>query len=111
MKGLKEYIRKHGKHFTEKLAYKVAGKRWSGRQIEKAAQKRVYYNVTGSTLGDMIYLTNEASNRWDMPILYTCTKFTLYIIGDYRYHGGIVFDDWLEGLKEINPGFDFTPYI
>ena len=111
MKGLDRYIRKHGKHFTEKLAYKVAGRRWSGRQIEKAAQRKVYYNVTGSTLGDMIYLTNEVSNRWNIPILYTCTKFTLYIISNYQYHGGVVFDDWLEELENINPTFDFTPYI
>jgi hypothetical protein len=111
MNGLDRYIRKHGKHFTEKLAYKVAGRRWSGRQIEKAAQRKVYYNVTGSTLGDMIYLTNEASNRWNIPILYTCAKFTLYRIGNHQYYGGVVFDDWLEDLENINPTFDFTPYI
>lgn len=111
MKGLKEYIRKHGKHFTEKLAYKVVGKRWSGKQIERAAQKKVYYNVTGSTLGDMIYLTNEVSSKWDIPALYTCTKFTLYIIGDYEYHGGKVFTSWLEELEEMGISFDFTPYI
>ena len=58
MKGLRQYIKKHGKHFTEELAYKTAGKRWSSTQIEKATQREVYYNVTASTLGDIVYLAN-----------------------------------------------------
>lgn len=111
MKGLGAYIKKHGKHFTEELAYEVVGKRWSGRQIQKAAQHRVYYNVTGSTLGDMIYLTNSMGNKWDILKMPTCITFTLFIVGEFKYYGGVVFDTWLKDLEESKLAFDFTPYI
>lgn len=105
MKGLRQYIKKHGKHFTEELAYKAAGKKWSSKQIEKATQGEVYYNVTASTLGDMIFLIN--TYRKYLRRKSECVSFALCIIGDYQYYGGVIFDTWLED----NKGFDFTPYI
>ena len=111
MKGLKEYIRKHGKHFTEELAYYAAGKAWSGRQVEKAAQKKVYYNVTGSTLGDMVYLTNEVWENWGYKTIHGAINYVLYIIGDYKYHGGVLFDEWVEEMQEVQADIDLRPYI
>ena len=107
MKGLKEYIRIHGRHFTEELARAVTCQRWSSKQIEKAAQKKVWYNVTGSTLGDLVYLVNEIYKDWQYRALSKCLDYPLYVVGEYRFHGGVVFNDWLED----NPEFDFTPYI
>lgn len=111
MKGLNEYIKKHGKHFTEPLAHDVSGNKFSADQVKKAAQKKVYYNVTGSTLGDMVYLTNMTYNDWKYRTVDRCIIYTLYIIGEYKYHGGVLFDSWLEELVENNQIFDFTPYI
>ena len=59
MIGLREYIGKYGKHFTVELAYKVGGDRWNAKEIYDYIQKKVYYNVSGTTLGDMVYLFNR----------------------------------------------------
>lgn len=107
MKGLREYIRKHGRHFTEELAYKVAGKKYDAAQVERAAQKRVYYNVTGSTLGDMVYLTNNTYNGWGFTTISGNISYTLYFVGNYKFHGGVLFNEWLQENRE----FDLTPYI
>ena len=57
MKGLKEYLKKHGNHFTEQLAYDAAlNRRWNKKQIENSIRNRVWYNVTDSSIGDIIYL-------------------------------------------------------
>ena len=113
MKGLRKYISKHGRHFTEELAYNVAGRKYNALEVEKAAQRKVYYNVTGSTLGDMVYLTNTC---WFQPYddckkKNTCIDFTLKVVGDYGFHGGKVFDMWLESIPLHSNGFDFTPYL
>ena len=107
MKGLREYIRKHGRHFTEELAYKAAGRKYSASQVERAAQRKVYYNVTGSTLGDMVYLTNCTYNGWGFTTISGNISYTLYFVGNYKHHGGVLFNEWLHGLED----FDFTPYI
>ena len=114
MKGLKEYIKKHGKHFTEELAYQVAGKRWNAEQIERAAQKKVYYNVTGSTLGDMVFLTNEVYDEWNRfgySGFCKCILYTLHIVGDYTYNSGLLFDEWVNEMKRVKLDIDLRPYI
>ena len=109
MKGLKEYIEKHGKHFTIELAYDVSGKRWSIEQLEKAIQDEVYYNVTASTIGDMLYLTNMVymSGSVVFNTIRKCTSYMLGIIGNFDFYEPTIFDDWLC----IEKDFDFTPYI
>ena len=107
MKGLRKYIKAHGRHFTEELAMAVTCHKWSPGQIEKATQRKVWYNVTGSTLGDLVYLVNEIYKDWKFKTLSKCLVYPLYIVGDYRLYGGVVFDDWLEDNKD----FDLTPYI
>ena len=107
MKGLKEYTEKHGNHFTEQLALAVTDGRWDGVRVEKAAQRKVYYNVTGSTLGDMVWLTNEVSDNWNYKTIHHAINSVLFIIGNYKYHDGVLFQEWLEDLND----FDFTPYI
>ena len=113
MKGLEQYISKHGKHFTEQLALAVTDGRWDGVKVEKAAQRKVYYNVTGSTLGDMVYLTNWADMEYSLAsknhkaTIDRCLRYTIYIIGNYAFHEGLPFQEWLEDLAD----FDFTPYI
>lgn len=107
---MEEYIKKHGKHFTEQLAYDAAlSRRWNRRQIEDAIQKRVWYNVTGSTIGDIIYLVNESCGKKQK-----CITYTLLYIGDFSNYGGKLFDGWLEEVSQhafFKDNFDFTPYI
>jgi hypothetical protein len=118
MKGLNEYIKKHGKHFTEELAYDAAlSKRWNRKQIEDAIQRKVWYNVTGSTIGDIIYLVNECyddENFMGYGKKDKCLSYTLAFVGDYRNYEGKLFNDWLkEGIQftSFRKHFDFTPYI
>lgn len=118
MKGLKEYIRKHGKHFTERLAYDVVlNKRWKKKQIEASLYGKVWYNVTGSTIGDIIYLANKYYNA-DSSTGYNrknrCISSTLVYVEDYRNYGGKLFEEWLKKAMQCDffkEGFDFTSYI
>ena len=118
MKGLEEYIKVHGRHFTEELAYDVSlSKKWNKRQIEDVIQRKVWYNVTGSTMGDIVYLINRYYDDKDF-IGYgkksKCVTYTLLYIGDFRNYGSRLFDEWLDEVTQyefFRDNFDFTPYI
>lgn len=72
-----------GKHLTEEMVYKVLPIRWDSYDILKTAQRRVYYNVVGATVGDILYITNYAYYKygWNKE---RCISHTLHIIGNYR---------------------------
>ena len=109
MKGLRQYIRKHGRHFTERLAMTVTKGRWSPSEIMEKAESMVYYNVTGSTVGDIVFLTNYAKDT-GKPFYKTkhnCVRFALSIVGEYALRNGVMFKKWVGDTKD----FDFTPYI
>ena len=109
MKGLRKYIKKHGKHFTEQLAMSVTKGKWSPSQVMEKAQSMVYYNVTGSTVGDIVFLTNYAKDT-GKPFYKTkhnCVKFALCIVGKYTLHDGVMFNKWVGDTRD----FDLTPYI
>lgn len=111
MKGLEAYLKKYGKHFTEKLAMSITEGRWNGTKVRKAAQKKVYYNVIGFTIGDMVYLTNVTSTEWKYPSIGKSINYTLYVMGDYSFNDGVLFDKWLDDMVDEGEVFDFTPYI
>ena len=102
MKGLKEYIEKHGKHFTIQLAHDVAGKCYSSKEIDESLQKKVYYNVSGCTAGDVVYMFNILPHFSKKERI----NFTLYSLKDID-HSELLFPLWV--LE--NEDFDFTPYI
>ena len=103
MKGLKEYVEKHGRHFTEELAYTVSGCRWTYKEINNSLQKKVYYNVSGCTPGDIVYCVNglDFDNRRD--IVSFLIRCVLYDVGV----SDTLFNLWVMD----NNSFDFTPYI
>ena len=107
MKGLEEYIKRHGKHFTEQLASKVIEEKWNPSKVEKDAQKYVYYNVTGSTVGDMAYLMTLG----DESLSYS--KRVRYMLSWVQDHRKVEspFNMWLTVLIVKEQDFDFTPYI
>ena len=109
MKGLRQYIRKHGNHFTEELAMNVTKGRWSSPEIMEKAESMVYYNVTGSTIGDIVFLANYAKDTGKSfyKTKHNCVRFALCIVGEYALRDGVMFRKWLEGNKD----FDFTQYI
>ncbi len=94
MKGLEEYIKRHGRHLTERLALDSTVVRWNAAKVRKAVEGRIYYNVTGSTVGDMVYLVNEYHARCPRHHKVQCIKYVLRIVGDMALEGK-AFDDWL----------------
>ena len=114
MKGLKQYITKHGKHFTEKLALDViSSKRWDTRQVEKDVNRRVWYNVTSATFGDIIYLVNIAYSNYPPSGHNTknrCVDYALSVVGDVNSEG-LAFAGWLADLAISGKEFDFRKYV
>lgn len=109
MKGLRQYIKRHGRHFTEELAMTVTKGRWSSSEVMEKAECMVYYNVTDSTVGDIVFLANYAKDT-GKPFYRTkhaCIKFALCIVGEYALRDGAMFRKWIGDNKD----FDLTEYI
>ena len=113
LKGLRRYIRKHGKHFTEELAYDAVFCKWDAQEVQESTQKMVYYNITGATMGDMLYLMNKAciDQHRLKPSKMDCIKKTLKIVGDYKEGQGYAFKEFIEELTRRRKDFNFLPYI
>ena len=119
MKGLEKYLAKYGYHFTEELAEKVIPQKWSSRDIMDSAQKRVYYNVTGATDGDMVYIVHWIYKKEGWPMTDTkkgCISSMLFIIGSGEADSigdpsSYFFCSWLHNTAKDKKDFDFTPYI
>lgn len=87
MKGLKEYISKHGNHFTEKLAIAVMDSKWNSSEIERSSETMVYYNVSEATLGDIVFLVNKYKKNHCRATKKKCLKYALDIVRDYSSNG------------------------
>lgn len=109
MRGLKEYVAKHGFHFTVALAYKAGGKKWTSEQVMSAAQKKVYYNVTCSTIGDITYSANVLSDTIPKNRCIALALAKVECFSDFGYGG--IFSQWFESMQRMGKDFDFTPYI
>jgi hypothetical protein len=105
MKGLEKYMEKHGDHFTVELVNDILPVRWNSTDVISVTQKRVWYNVTSATIGDMVYLMN-AFYHMGYPKS-KCVLLMLDDVEDYIY-GGKAFSSWVSSL---NSDFDLTPYI
>ena len=94
---LEEYIKANGKHFTPELTEKVLDIKWSGDTIQKFLEGRVYYNVTGSSLDDIVFWMNyygkEKGRRKSQ-----CWRQVKTLIEDYRNKGKF-FDRWITCFK------------
>ena len=109
IKGLRKYVRKHGRHFTEELAMNAVYCLFNPAQVVASAQKKVYYNVTSATVGDMVYLTNYCgSNGMSKGV---CIDRMLSVIGNYRKGQNAAFDIFINNLKSERKKFDFNRYI
>ncbi len=106
MKGLEEYISKHGSHFTEKLAIAVIDSKWSTSEIEKTSEAMVYYNVSEATLGDIVFLVNKYKKNHYHASKKRCLKYALDIVGDYNSNGYA-----FSLFSLINSNIDLKDYI
>lgn len=118
MEGLEEYVKVHGNHFTEELVKDACSElhiyKWTVEQIKDSIDKKVYYNVTGATLGDIVYMVNLAGAGYISEELHNkpeCIKYVLSIIGDVSKYDGMIFVSWVSGMSFKEKDFDFTKYI
>ena len=112
IKGLNAYIKKHGRHFTKDLAEDICHK-WDYTQIKTVLDKKVYYNTTSSTSGDITYLVNRAYHDF-FPVVNTkerCIDYALAIIGGVDCYEGIAFSGWIADLIIRDKDFDLSNYI
>lgn len=110
MKGLDKYIKRHGRHITPELAKAIYGSKWDSSEVERTAQKYVYYNVNGTTLGDMVYISNMlyTYQRWNKR---KCIKYTLSKAEDYYNGKEYAFRHLIYFLKSGDLSIDFSLYI
>lgn len=109
VKGLREYVEKHGMHFTVELAYDATNKFYDVDEIEKELNKKVYYNVSGYTMGDAVYIFNGWTNERDRTDKKYRADNVRWILEDSGYLDiPTVFELW---VKAYARDFDFTPYI
>lgn len=109
VKGLGEYVEKHGMHFTVELAYDATYKYYDVDEIEKELNKKVYYNVSGYTLGDAVYIFNGWTDERSRTDKRYRAEMVRMILGDSDYlDTSSVFELW---VKAYARDFDFTPYI
>lgn len=114
MKGVTKYLNKHGYHFTKELVGDAIPLKWSTQNIMDTAQKHVYYNVTGATEGDMVYITHWLYDREGWPQAHdknSCIKWMLWFVGNYDISSSYFFVVWLNYLAKDGKEFDFTPYV
>jgi hypothetical protein len=112
MKGLQKYIKKYGNHFTTALAeevcksfeYSFRNPMWYGDKLERELQKRVYYNVTGTTLGDAVYLFNRSRSQGCSRSM--CIKKVLSYMETYHNRQNL-FSVWIASEEDVN----LKPYI
>jgi hypothetical protein len=123
MTGLQDYIEKHGNHFTVELAMEASkclinkdGSKhlWDAEQVEKLTEKKVYYNITRSTLGDMVYIANMAYANYFPNVIdrkNKCIEAALAIVEDVDGYEGMAFSSWVTGLVYQGKDFDFSKYV
>ena len=111
MKGLKQYLKKHGAHFTEELTRDIIPIRWSIGTIEASIKDEVWFNCWSSTKGDRFYLVNLVAFIFPNQSKRYCIDFMLEKMSDYSYKK--LFEFWAFSVdKDGNEALeDITPYI
>lgn len=98
---------------TEELAKNAIFFFWTPEEIMSSAQRKVYYNVTGATIGDMVYLVNynhevvkgryESKNK--------CTSKMLSVISNYKEGREVAFNLFIDTIRKDKSRFNLMPYI
>lgn len=123
MVGLAQYVKKYGNHFTIPLAKEAvkylrctdgSSPKCDVKYIEEAIQKRVYYNITNSTLGDIVYMVYVAYSNLpsEMPRKRKISiDNALALIESTDSYEGMAFSSWIAGMDFKEEDFDFNAYI
>lgn len=108
-KGLDEYLKKYGPHFTFDLAEIIAGV--LGEDAELTATEKSYLKGTTYTEGDLVYL--RAMYRSDFEsltpdVINTLCKDTLHDKDGYE---GMIFKRWLVDYENREYNIKWEDYL
>lgn len=119
MKGFKEYVEKHGNHFTLPLA-EVASKslsehpHWNTTNLHDILSRKVFYKINSASDGDMLYMANLAYTKLfdgvknkEKPSI----EYILTIVQNTEGYNGMAFATWAANLMVRDEDFDFAKYI
>lgn len=101
MKGIRGYVAKHGRHLTERLAMDALKCRWNTSEVHRAAERRVYYNVSEATLGDIVLMVNHFNSCFIDARKCDCIKWALSKVEDVNANG-YAFEILLDNYKDID---------
>lgn len=110
MKELEEYIKKHGFHFTEKLATDTVTQKWPLEAILKVTNNKMFYNVISATVGDMLYWVNNYHNLTGENKK-KCVENYIQKVSNYNSDEGEFFKKYITSLNERKQSFDFSDYL
>lgn len=124
--GYKAYIKKHGHHFSDKLAEFAISKMTNNSQADKShtwsiKQVESVVNANGgqktlhnTTRGDLAYLANMYyADLFPMAITQeiNCIKAALAIANDPDGYEGQAFNRWVADVMAIRESIDWNLYI
>lgn len=121
--GFRDYIKKHGYHFTDELAEHVSkmmvnrnGKEhtWAVEQILKAMSSMGYSVPNNVTDGDITYLANMYYADLYDTILKdesSCLKTAYIIATDHDGYDGMIFSRWTSDAIGKNVKIDWNKFI
>lgn len=110
--SMKNYISRHGYHFTDQLAQVASdmminsnGKahKWTSDQVEKTMKMYGLHAHGNCTLGDLTYLANMAYADLYPTVLkdeISCLRYAVAIADDPDGYEGMPFNRWLSDLKK-----------
>lgn len=84
MKEMKEYIRKHDRHFTVQLAMDIGEYKRYANKVKRTTDALVYYSASKATLGDMVFLVNLFA--YSLPNR-KCIEYYLGMVGNMNAGG------------------------
>ena len=118
-----QYLEKHGKHFTIKLADFASeqmvnsdgtNKHWDASDVKQIIDELGYIIPISSTIGDIIYTANMAHADF-YPLLLkdtkSCVMYAIEVANDKDGYEGIQFCRWMADVKNKNLEIDWKSFI
>lgn len=123
MKGYKDYVKKHGLHFTDELAEAVSKmfinadgsyRHWTAAQAKKAFTSLGYTIPSYVTTGDITYLANMAYSDFYPEVLKdeaSCLKYACKVANDPDGYEGLPFCRWTADVIGKSLDIDWEKYL
>lgn len=119
----KEYIEKHGYHFSDKLAEHASdmlknadGSKhtWKASEVEQALKQLAFIQPGNATIGDLTYLANMYYSDFYPEVLKSendCIKAAVATARDSDGYEGMAFKRWMFDTEERKHKIDFKDLV